>query len=132
MSVAADPPFRLRFEQRNGYLRAEVDGEEDSLAITRAYWQALADECERRGTRRLLVVDRLRGKPPSAEELVGLVHVLSSTVLVDMRIAMYEPEPAELRRLQHSELEAFDVGATFRIFTSEREAEVWLRYGLGT
>lgn len=129
MSASANQPYRLRFDQRDGYLRAEVDGEEDSLAITRAYWQALADECERRGTRRLLVVDRLRGKPPSAEELVDLVHALRESVLVHMRIAMYEPDPAQLPRLQYAELEAFDVGGNFRIFTSEREAEVWLRYG---
>jgi hypothetical protein len=121
----------LRFVQEDGFLRAEVDGEEDSLAITQAYWQALAVECERRGERRMLVVDRLRGSPPSAEELVGLVHALRSTVLVHMRIAMYEPVPAELPRLQHVELEAFDVGGNFRVFTNEPEAIIWLRYGKG-
>jgi hypothetical protein len=50
-------------------------------------------------------------------------------VLLHTRIAMYEPETEQLPRLQLSELEAVDVGATFRIFTSEREAEIWLRYG---
>lgn len=129
MTTSDKPPYRLRFVQEDGFLRAEVDGEDDSLAITQAYWQEIACECERRGPGSLLVVDRLRGKPPNAEELIALVHALRDTVLLHMRIAMYEPQPSELSRLQHAELEAFDVGANFRIFTSEREAEVWLRYG---
>jgi hypothetical protein len=129
MTGAGDTPFQLRFAEREGYLFVEVTGNEDSAAITLAYWQAIAAECERRGTQRLLVVDRLFGTPPDAQELVGIVHVLKSSVLLGMRIAMYEPEPSQLPRLQVAELEAFDVGATFRNFTSEREAEVWLRYG---
>ncbi|MBS0569336.1 MAG: hypothetical protein JSS28_01915 [Proteobacteria bacterium] len=125
----AAPRYTLRLEERAGYLFAEITGDEDSSEITLAYWLELAAVCASRGTRCLLVVDRLRGTPPSAQELVRHVHVLRSTALLHVRIAVYEPIPVELPRLQHAELEAFDVGAKFRIFTSEREAEVWLRYG---
>ncbi|HOV56323.1 MAG TPA: hypothetical protein PLN91_00415 [Rhodanobacteraceae bacterium] len=33
--ISAAPPYRLRFQERPGYLYAHVQGEEDSFDITR-------------------------------------------------------------------------------------------------
>ena len=57
------PAYRLRFQERPGYLYAHVQGEEDSFDITRDYWLAIAGECARRGTRSLLVLDELTADP---------------------------------------------------------------------
>ncbi|MBS0438532.1 MAG: hypothetical protein JSS33_03890 [Proteobacteria bacterium] len=129
MGASVNPPYRLRFEERVDYLFVEVTSLEDSAAITLASWLDIAAECERRGARRLLMVDRQLGNSPNAQELVGIVHALKSTVLARMRIAMFEPRPEQLPRLEHAELEAIEVGASFRVFNSLRAAEVWLRYG---
>lgn len=124
-----DHSWRLRFEDRTGYLYAEVSGPEDSLAITMAYWLAIDAECSRRGTTHLLVCDRLRGEPASAQDFEQLANGLRGIGLERVRIAFHEPISEHLRFVEHGELAMREAGFTLRVFGSEREAEVWLRYG---
>lgn len=124
-----DHSWRLRFEERTGYLYAEVSGPEDSLAITTAYWRAVAAECSRRNTTHLLVCDRLRGEPASAEDFERLANDLRGIGLEQVRIAFHETVSDNLRFVEHGELAMREAGFTLRVFGSEREAEIWLRYG---
>ncbi len=47
------------FEDRADYLYAAVTGPRDSQEISMAYWRQIAAECERRKTRKLMVVENL-------------------------------------------------------------------------
>jgi hypothetical protein len=124
-----EPSWRLRFEDRADYLYAEVDGPEDSLQITIDYWRNIDAECRRRNTRLLLVCDRLRGAPATPEEFRQLAATLKGGALDAVRIAFHEPVSDHLRFVEHGELTFREAGFTLRVFGSEREAEVWLRYG---
>jgi hypothetical protein len=124
-----DHSWRLRFEERTGYLYAEASGPEDSLAITMAYWREIAAECSRRNSVRLLVCDRLLGEPASAEEFEKLASGLRDIGLERVRIAFHEPISDHLRDAEHGELAMREAGFTLRVFGNEREAEIWLRYG---
>lgn len=121
--------WRLRFEDRFGYLYAEVGGPQDSLEITTAYWRAIDIECRRRGTRLLLVCDRLRGEPATQDEFRLLAQALQDSGLRQVRIAFHEPVSEHVSFAEHGELALREAGFTLRVFGSEREAEVWLRYG---
>ena len=121
--------WRLRFEDRGDYLYAEVRGPEDSLEITTAYWRQIDAECARRGTRRLLVCDYLLGEPATPAEFTHLARNLRGGVLADLRIAFHEPVAEHLRFVEHGELAMREQGFTLRVFGSEREAVLWLRYG---
>ncbi|SRR5579883_308935 len=123
-------PFELLFEDRGDYLYAGVRGEEDSPAITLAYWRAIAVECARRGIHRLLVCDDLRGEPAKPEEFEWLANALRGSGLEQVRIAFHEPISANLRLVEYGELSFRAAGFTLRVFGSEREAELWLRYGM--
>ena len=92
-----DHSWRLRFEDRTGYLYAEVTGPEDSLAITMAYWQEIAAECSRRNAVRLLVCDRLRGEPATPDEFRQLAQAFLGMGLERVRIAFHEPVVDHLR-----------------------------------
>lgn len=124
-----DRSWRLRFEDRTDYLYAEASGPEDSLAITTAYWREIAAECARRGTTRLLVCDRLRGEPATPDEFRHLVESLAGSGLERVRIAFHEPVSEHVRYSEFGELAMREAGFTLRVFGSEREAEIWLRYG---
>lgn len=133
MKMDSDPSteagFILQFEPRPGYLFAEVTGSRSSVAITLAYWQKIAAECARTNVRKLLVVDHFRGNAVTKDEMIQCVHALRDSPLAKLRIAFYEPEAENLSVLQHAELEALDLGIDFRVFASQREAEIWLRHG---
>ena len=133
MKLDRDPAYIagyiLRFEQRPGYLFAEVTGSRSSGAITLAYWQQIAAECVRVDARKLLVVDHFRGNVVTTEEMIRCVHALRDSPLAKLRIAFYEPEAENVPALQLAELEALDLGFDFRVFGNEHQAEIWLRHG---
>ena len=123
------PSWRLRLEDRSDYLYAQVSGPADSPAITLAYWRQIEIECKNRAARWLLVCDQLLGEPASPEDFGKLAQALSDGPLVGMRIAFHEPVAEHLRFVEHGEIAMREAGLTLRVFGSEREAELWLRYG---
>lgn len=124
-----DPAYQLEFRDRGDYLRAQVDGPKDSLEICIAYWKEIAAECERRGTPKLLVIDRLLGEPVTAEELAQLIELMRGSFLERVRIAFHESTISHLPLVERAELTARELGFTVRVFADEQEAELWLRYG---
>lgn len=121
--------WRLQFEDRTEYLYADVQGPEDSLAITTAYWQRIAEECRRRGLRRVLVRDGLRGEPATPDEFRRLAENLLGSGLEHVRIAFHEPVSEHVRFSEFGELAMREAGFLLRVFGSEREAAIWLLYG---
>lgn len=128
-SEVTESNWRLRLEDRGDYLYAEVCGPEDSPAITLAYWRQIEVECKKRGTRWLLVCDRLLGEPANPDEFAILAQALSEGALVNVRIAFHEPVAEHLRFVEHGEIAMREAGLTLRVFGSEREAVLCLRYG---
>ncbi|HET6906861.1 MAG TPA: hypothetical protein VFH52_07925 [Rhodanobacteraceae bacterium] len=126
----APEPYQLRFTDRGDYLFAKVVGEQDSPEITLAYWREIAAECERRGTTRLLVCDDLQGQPATPQDFARLTAALRGSGMEHVRIAFHEPVSANLRLVEHGELAFREAGFTLRVFGSESEAELWLRYGV--
>lgn len=122
-------PYELRFADRGDYLYACIRGGPDSHEITLAYWREIAAECARRSATRLLVYDDLQGEPASPQDFTRLAEALRGSGLKHVRIAFHEPVSANLRLVEHGELAFREAGFTLRVFGSEREAELWLRYG---
>ncbi|HXS73446.1 MAG TPA: hypothetical protein VN725_05325 [Rhodanobacteraceae bacterium] len=123
-------PFELRFNDRGDYLYACVQGPQDSPEITLAYWREIVAECARRDLRRLLVCDDLHGEPATPQDFSKLAEALRGSGLEHLRVAFHEPVSANLRVVEHGELAFREAGFTLRVFGSEREAELWLRYGV--
>lgn len=125
----ADVPFNLRFTDRGDYLYGVVDGAQGTLETTLAYWREIAAECVRRGTTQLLICDDLVGAPASPQDFARLANDLRGSGLEHVRIAFHEPVSDNLRLVEHGELAFREAGFTLRVFGSEGEAELWLRYG---
>jgi hypothetical protein len=121
--------FALAVAERPGYLFAEVTGAQDSLAVSIGFWMALAEETARRGTAKLMVVDRLEGTPLDPEGMARLVMRLVGSGLERVRIAYVEPTAEHVPAMEHGEIFAAEMGFDARVFGDAGHADRWLRYG---
>jgi hypothetical protein len=122
-------PYRLRFESHGDYLRVEVSGPGDSLEVSLAYWREIAAECEHRGTRALLVVDLFENEPLKPAEVDQVIEAMRNSYMRHVRVAYCELNSAAVPQAEYGELTAREAGFAVRVFASEHEAELWLRYG---
>ncbi|MGY3266923.1 hypothetical protein [Lysobacter sp. HA35] len=118
------PPFTLRFEPREHYLLARVDGPEDTFEVSIAYWMQIEAECRARGVQRLMVVEALLGNAVPAE-MAEVVEVLIGMGFRDIRVA-YVDATENAGLLVAAEARALDAGLVGRVFRNEQEAECWL------
>ncbi|MGN6729274.1 MAG: hypothetical protein ACTHJG_05515 [Rhodanobacteraceae bacterium] len=129
MPPQSPPPYDLRFSDRGDYLRAELSGPGDSLEVSLAYWNAIAAECEQRGTRALLVLDLFENEPLQPSEMDQVIAAMRDSYMRRVRVAYCELNSAVVSQAEYGELTAREMGFTVRVFASEQQAELWLRYG---
>ena len=122
-------PFAITLAERAGTLVADVTGPQDSLEVSVAFWGELAAEVARRGSQRLLVIDRLQGTPLDPDGMATLVGRLVGIGLEAIRIAYVEPTAEHVPAMEHGEIFAAELGFTARVFGDVGHADRWLRYG---
>lgn len=122
--------YDLRFQQRAGCLRAEVQGGATSLELATDYWREVAAECHRRKAKRLLVVENLVGRSPDREDLMPLlIERFRALELRGVRIAFVKHDTQDLALAEFGGLLARDLGWTVQVFADEARAQLWLRHG---
>ena len=124
--VTEKQPITIDFAGEGVILRASVRGECD-YANALDYWRRIAAVLRERNPRGLLLVDETSGQPPSGDEWQALVQAMSGEGLERVRIA--HVKPFGLERIEYCELHARESGIDARVFTNEKEASLWLRYG---
>lgn len=122
------PEIQLAFEERADYLYVAVTGPRDSQDISMAYWAQIAKECERRRTRKLLVVENL-GDYEGDRDLPATVDFLFELGLDKLQVAFVVGRIELLAHMEHGEILALERGAMGRVFGSVAVAESWLRHG---
>lgn len=126
--IELPPDIQLRFEDRLDYLYAEVTGPRDSVAISTAYWQRIAERCEERKVRKLMVVERL-GDFSGERDMADMVDAIIAMGMGRLKVAFVVARIEEMARLEHGEILAIERGANGRVFESTSLAERWLRHG---
>jgi len=122
------PDIQIKFEDRVGYLYAEVTGPRDSRAISTAYWLRIAARCESRQTGKLMVVENL-GDFEGDRDMGDMVDAIIAMGLGRLKVAFVAARVGEMARLEHGEILAIERGAHGRVFESTALAERWLRHG---
>ncbi len=122
------PDISLVFEDRPGYLYAEVTGPRDSPDISLTYWQLVAEQCRLRNTKRLLVFEKL-GEHEGERDTPAMVDAIIALGMDRLQIAFVVGRVDQLSRMEHAEILAMERGANGRVFGSMAVAERWLRHG---
>ena len=117
-------PYELAFTDQSDYLRADVAGEQDSVAISTAYWSEIAERCRETGVRKLLVVEQLEQKA-TLGDTVEIVDALVALGFKDIVIA-YVDLNEEAALLSHTDLLAKWAGLRGRTFSRVQPAIDWL------
>ena len=120
--------IRLVFEDRADYLYAAVTGPRDSQEISMAYWRQIAAECERRKTRKLMVVENL-GDFDGERNMAKTVDYLFELGMDKVQVAFVVGRVELVAHMEHGEILALERGANGRVFGSASVAERWLRHG---
>lgn len=125
------PGISLRYEQRPGHLLVEATGWRGSADDGLAAFRSIAAECARVRARRLLIIDHLRGAADTPQALGELMRALGDTLLTSIRVAYYVRDVNNVPAFQHAELDGIELGFNLRLFSSRRDAEIWLLCGAG-
>ncbi|WP_146909662.1 hypothetical protein [Arenimonas daejeonensis] len=120
--------IRLVFEDRPGYLYAQVTGPRDSHEITLAYWTAIAHEVRKRGAGKLMVFENL-GDHEGGRDLPAVVDALIAMGLDRIQVAFVVGRVEQMAHMEHGEILALERGANGRVFGNSTVAEHWLRHG---
>ena len=116
--------YTLTFEERPDYLYARVEGEHDSYEISRDFWIEIAGECEKRGTRKLLVEENIP-EAVSVSEMYAIASELPDRFL-DVSLAFVDPYADQAELNSFGELVAQNRGVRGRFFADVASAEEWL------
>ena len=103
---------------------AQVEGPEDTLEISLAYWAEVAVECRRHHVSRLLVIEKLETRS-NAEDAGLLIAELQKMGFGDIRIAFVDTTES-VDVMVHAELESRKAGLVAHVFGNELMATRWL------
>jgi hypothetical protein len=123
------PAYRLAFSGTGDILRVQVSGDIDAQPVRIAYWREIVATAQARGPRKLLVLDRKKGRPADPGELAEMAALFSADAVHLDRIALVEPTTAFLQAMEHAEIQGRSAGINLRIFGDEANAERWLLFG---
>lgn len=118
----------LIFEDRSTYLYAEVSGPSDSFEISMAYWTAIAEQVHARGSRRLLVLERL-GQYHGERDMTLMIDSIIALGFENVRVAFVDAFVEDLPIVEQGEILAMERGIEGRVFGSVQQADRWLRIG---
>ena len=126
--MATTPPtkaYKLRFDNRRGYLYAYVEGHVDSFEISKQYWMEIADECRKFDCSRVLVEEDIP-EAISMGDAYELATEIPTLGFSRVKIAFVDRHADQVELNQFAELVATNRGIHGRFFTEFDEAEKWL------
>jgi hypothetical protein len=118
--------YEVSFEERSGYFYAYVFGEEDTFAVSQAYWKQVINECYRRGYEKLLVEENFPNQL-SPTELFTLILSILELLTKPLKIAFVDRKTEQNDLNMFAETVAVNRGILGRIFIDVPHAEEWLK-----
>lgn len=128
-TTTAEPAYRLDCTVDGDILKARVEGDVDAQPVRVAYWREIVRTAHARQCRKLLVIDRKKGRPATPEELAELAHAFRDLADAFERIAVVEPTAEFMSAVEHGEILARSQGINVRIFADAATAERWIHFG---
>ena len=120
-------PYSIAFNDHADHLYARVEGKADSYEISQTYWAEIAAECEKRGTKKLFVEERLEQQIPSIADTYQAAAERHEMGLNGIKIAFFDAFGEQLDQNQFGELVARNRGINVKVFDDFDAALKWLR-----
>ena len=118
-------PYKLTLEDREGYLHALIEGDQDSYDITMGACTQIAAACKGRRAKKILVEHKVRGRLSTLE--IFKIATQLPDLFEDVWVAFVVHVPTAPDNPEFLETVAQNRGGRGRLFEDPREAEVWLR-----
>ena len=118
-------PYTLKFEARAGYLHAYVTGKEDSLEISQAIWQDVADEAVRTDAKRVMIEENITDSLTIAE-VFQLASDIPKMGFGQRKVAFVDHQLDQGDIHSFGELVALNRGWNGKVFDDAKAAEEWL------
>ena len=125
MTESPENPYRLTFEQRDGYLYAYVEGEHDNYEISMAYWLEVVCEVVRTAAKRVLIDENIV-ESATMEEVFRLASELPTLGFGATYVAFVDRYLDQNEINSFAELVAVNRGLNGKIFNNEQQAIDWL------
>ncbi len=117
--------YQLTFDERERYLYAFIEGDQDSVEISRSYWQEVARETTRTGMKRVMIEENLPAGA-SMTEMFQFATEIPNMGFGGTRIAFIDRDLTQNDLNQFGELVAVNRGVNIKVFIDKQEAETWL------
>ncbi len=117
--------YRIEFARNEDFLHAYVEGDEDSIEISRQYWTDVLNECRRQSFEKILIEENISGNV-SAGEMYEFAKELPNLVTDKVVVAFVDRRTAHHEINRFGELVANNRGLRSRVFNSVKEAAAWL------
>ena len=117
--------FTLRFEERPGYVYAFVEGQKDSYEISRQYWKAVADECRRVKSKKVLIEENITDEL-STTDTYQLTSEMMELGFSGIRVAFVDRHFTHQDSNKFGELVATNRGLIVKVFANVEQATEWL------
>ena len=118
--------FKIRYQEREGYLHAFISGEEDSLSCSLEYWRRVIAECHARGLKALLVEESFPNQL-STMEIFTITSTIPKLGSEGLKIAFIDAEAEHSKLNLFGETVAVNRGVFGRVFPTPEEAAAWLK-----
>ena len=121
---AADRPYKIRFEDRPGYLYVMVQVETSNYAIAKKYWIEILTMQRRRGYDRILLDKQVVNSMPIHDAIMlmsELAHSRSRHLTLAIHDRNYDAE-----RCRFEEMAGSSRGLSLKICSRMSEALAWL------
>ena len=125
MEPDSNENLNICFEDRNGYLYAFLSGKRNGLPDAKRYWKRVIDECNKRGSKRLLV-EQYFPIPLSTMDTFSLAEALVQMPITKLRIAFVDQDIEQNGMNMFAETVAVNRGGVGKVFTNVADAEAYL------
>ncbi|MCS6874069.1 MAG: hypothetical protein N2Z23_00760 [Pyrinomonadaceae bacterium] len=118
-------PYEITYEYMPEYLFVIVSGDTDNFEISLQYWKEIAEECVKRGYRKVLVEERITGLS-SEEDSYEVGKALAEFFPENVLVAFVDSQLEHRSINEVCEIVVRNRGFKGRIFGTLEEAHEWL------
>ncbi len=120
-----EKPYKIKFEQREGYVYAYGQAKQDSFDTSLGFWMDIAAYCKENHVSRVLVEEDF-GTDNSMMDTYEIMIQGQKIGFIGVKVAFVDRHPNHMDTNLFAETVALNRGLIAKVFSNIKEAEKWL------